>query len=354
MSSTATTTSIMVQSPEVASANGSVDDCLPSGPLKLPSLMIGGAIFSHHYNADTSRLPTASIISRAFSNGPNALDTSPYYGDSESIIGSALQSLGSQHPRSSYTLITKCGRLTFTRFDYSSSAIRASVLRSLQRLRTSYLDVVLLHDAEFVSPQECVEAMSELQAMQDEGMIRACGISGYTLEKLLARAEEIKRECKKGPEVLFSYCHYNLQNDMLVDYAPRFRGAGVKHIINGSPLSMGLLRAEPAQDWHPAPPSLKEACRRASETCEEKYGQKLVGVALRFAMRFQGTTCSGCSSLDELDEALKSWRTVEARKEKGKGDEDDEELFEELRRILVRDDVDMTWAVPPVGWQREM
>ena len=47
--------------------------------------------------------------------------------------------------------MTKCGRYGESDFDYSPATIRRSVQRSLERLHTSYLDVVYLHDTEFVA-----------------------------------------------------------------------------------------------------------------------------------------------------------------------------------------------------------
>ena len=42
-----------------------------SYPLQLPSLMIGGAVFSHHYNQDIDQIPTKAILSRAIQAGAN-------------------------------------------------------------------------------------------------------------------------------------------------------------------------------------------------------------------------------------------------------------------------------------------
>ena len=47
--------------------------------------------------------------------------------------------------------MTKCGRIAGSEFDYSPAGVRASVLRSLERLQTTYLDTVYLHDIEFVA-----------------------------------------------------------------------------------------------------------------------------------------------------------------------------------------------------------
>jgi len=48
--------------------------------------------------------------------------------------------------------ITKVGRYP-AGFDYTPETIESSVARSLRRLHTSYLDVVYLHDVEFVADE---------------------------------------------------------------------------------------------------------------------------------------------------------------------------------------------------------
>lgn len=110
--------------------------------------------------------------------------------------------------------MTKCGRYGMAEFDYTPTRIRASVKRSLERLHTEYLDVVHLHDVEFVGTevaprrtgihasalleekaaygllegeeatvrgegdQRILDAFAELQKMKDEGLIKHIGITG--------------------------------------------------------------------------------------------------------------------------------------------------------------------------------
>jgi D-arabinose 1-dehydrogenase len=85
--------------------------------------------------------------------GIRAFDTSPYYDNSEIVLGSALQALSHEFPRGTYQILTKVGRYgpTSEDFDYSRDAVRRSVRRSLRRMHTSYLDVVYVHDIEFVA-----------------------------------------------------------------------------------------------------------------------------------------------------------------------------------------------------------
>jgi diketogulonate reductase-like aldo/keto reductase len=49
--------------------------------------------------------------------------------------------------------ITKVGRYP-TGFDYAPESIEKSVARSLRRLHTTYLDVIYLHDVEFIADEK--------------------------------------------------------------------------------------------------------------------------------------------------------------------------------------------------------
>lgn len=60
-------------------------------------------------------------------------------------LGRALQGL----PRDRIILATKVGRYGGGRFDFSAETVTASVHESLQRLQTSYIDLIQTHDIEF-------------------------------------------------------------------------------------------------------------------------------------------------------------------------------------------------------------
>ena len=67
-------------------------------------------------------------------------------------------------------------------FDFSAKHVRHSIERSLQRLRTDYLDIVLVHsdgnDEAIIQNSDCFEA---LQRARDAGLIRAFGMSTKTI-----------------------------------------------------------------------------------------------------------------------------------------------------------------------------
>ncbi|KAK7993195.1 hypothetical protein PG989_006576 [Apiospora arundinis] len=261
----------------------------------LPPLLLGTATFNYQYVSDPLNpevLPALSIVTRTLELGISAFDTSPYYGPSEQILGAALNhpSNAAKFPRESYFLVTKAGRIGPSEFDYSPAWIRYSIYRSLERLGTSHLDLVYLHDAEFVSPQEVLGAVAELRRLRDEeGVIRYVGISGFPVDTLCDLAALVKTETQEPLDAVLSYGHFTIQNTTLSTSAvQRFDKAGVDVVLNASMLGMGLLTtrgadAGPMKDWHPSPEGLRKAVRDLVGLAQAD-GEKLEVVAIRWAM----------------------------------------------------------------------
>ncbi|KAK6064241.1 D-arabinose 1-dehydrogenase 2 [Seiridium cupressi] len=260
----------------------------------MPPLVLGTATFNKQYVSDPFNpevLPALSIVSRTLELGINAFDTSPYYGPSETILGEALAhpSNTSKYPRESYFLVTKAGRIAGDEFDYSAAWVRYSVFRSLERLHTPYLDLVYMHDVEFVSADEVLEAVRELRRLRDEGVIRYVGISGYPVGVLCDLAEMILEKTGEPLDAVLSYSHFTIQNTTLGTSAiQRFTKAGVDVVLNASMLGMGLLTTRgadngPMKVWHPSPSGLRGAIK-ALVSVATKADEKLEVVAIRWAL----------------------------------------------------------------------
>lgn len=325
----------------------------------LPPLVIGGAVLNTQYAEDPTKLPITEILRAAFAKGYNAVDTSPYYGQSEVLLGSALSSLSSDWPRETYFLCTKAGRIQLDEFDYSRSWVRQSVLRSLQRLKTSYLDLVYMHDIEFVNESQVYEALRELAQLKKEGLVRNIGISGYPVDFLLEVAVKCKSEPDVGPlDAVLSYCRGCLQNTRLFDLYERFFAeAGIKKLLNGSILSMSLLRSGLTHSFHPAPQQLKDTVQEiALRLLSEKI--ELADVATRFALRRwlfdtaprvengllvwnpKTSVVLGVSTVEELNVAINSYETVQAQSDSDK----DEALYARVISELGPAHFNETWS----------
>ncbi|KAL1732821.1 Aldo/keto reductase family-domain-containing protein [Schizophyllum commune] len=317
----------------------------------IPALVLGAACFSHFY-ADEATLKSSSLpadtVRIALRYGITAFDTSRYYGESEVVLGEALKAVADEFPRESYQIMTKCGRIAGSTFDYSPAGVRASVLRSLERLQTTYLDTVYLHDIEFVATpyaprtegnhfgalgseahtydlvadsasndplptatsqglpdeaaayglasgdedkvrgpgdEQILAAFAELRKLKSEGLVRRIGITGYPLPTLFRLAVLIRVTQGAPVDVLLSYCHLTLQNSTLAGFLPHLiRRAGVQTVLNASPFSMGLLTSAGAPGWHPAPKGLREAQGKAARALEAE-GTDLADVALGYSLR---------------------------------------------------------------------
>ncbi|KAK9477803.1 NADP-dependent oxidoreductase domain-containing protein [Lipomyces japonicus] len=288
----------------------------------LPPLVLGGGVFNTQMNDDPFNLPIADLIARAFDAGVTAIDTSPYYGESENLIGAALQraDIAARYGRHEYMLNTKVGRIAVDRFDYSDQWVRASVNRSMRRLGTDYLDVVYCHDVEFATPAQMLAAVGALFDLQSQGVIRFVGISGYPPDLLVDRVRHVVRRFGRPPDVVQSYCHFTLQNSKLARHLAEFKRAGVDVVINSSPLSMGLLSGSPAAAFHPAPQGLRDACMRAASHARDRHGMNLADLAARYAIgEFARAACRhgvsgavvvGASYPHELESFVAAWHDV--------------------------------------------
>jgi D-arabinose 1-dehydrogenase len=271
----------------------------------LPPLVFGTATFNNQYNTDPFALDTTGLVTSALTHGIRAFDTSPYYGPSEQLLGDALATpfVRETFPRNSYMILTKVGRIGGDEFNYSKEWVRQSVQRSLERLHGEYLDLVYCHDVEFVSPAEVLEAITELRRIRDEeGTIRYIGISGYPLDVLGDMAELILRETGEPLDAVQSYANFTLQNQTLAGPRGilRLKNAGVDVVPNASILGMGLLRRDGVPvgglgDFHPAPSSLREAVRKASDFCDA-YGERIEVMAIRFALETWISAGARCGS----------------------------------------------------------
>ncbi|GKZ33135.1 hypothetical protein AbraIFM66950_002919 [Aspergillus brasiliensis] len=299
----------------------------PRPTLTLPPIILGGSGFSDQSHPNPQTLPIATIIRRAFDEGILAIDTSPYYHPSEHLLGTALSDpeITTRYARSDYILMTKVGRLSTSTFDYSPTWVRQSVHNSLERLRTTYLDVVFCHDVEFVSEHEAVEAVGVLFDLRRQGYIKYVGISGYPLETLVSVAHAVRHVHGQPLDVVQTWAQLTVQNTKLERYGiPALREAGVSVVCNSSPLASGLLRAGKVPcgklgDWHPAPEGLRSAVSVASEWLEcQGYG--LAGLALRLSLAkavraadrysVSVSTVLGVSSLKDVEEDVEVARDI--------------------------------------------
>ena len=137
----------------------------------------------------TSDENNIKVINMAFDHGITAFDTAEGYGNghSEEVLGKALMG-----KRDKCFVATKVAPENLRAGD-----VRRSVTESLKRLKTGYLDLYYIHWPNKEIPLE--ETMGEMSRLKKEGLIRAIGVSNFTLPLLkealtFDRVEAIQNE----------------------------------------------------------------------------------------------------------------------------------------------------------------
>lgn len=235
--------------------------------MKVSNLSFGASSLGGVFHSIKENDGIEAVIT-AVENGINFIDVSPYYGHlkAETVLGKALKLI----PRDKYYLSTKVGRYGkdgVNYWDYSAKRATESVYESMERLNVDYIDLINVHDIEFTDLQKVAEeTLPALVELKKKGIVGHVGITDLQPENL----KWVIEHSEEGTvESVLNFCHYCLNDELLVDFLDFFEERGIG-VINASPLSMGLLSERGAPDWHPAPEALKEACTRAAQYCKEK------------------------------------------------------------------------------------
>ena len=119
------------------------------------------------------------LASAAWEAGIRMLDTAPAYGDAEARIGGLAPQFAVQ---------TKVPIAEAT-----ASSVAASVSASLARLGRESVAAVLVHDWSVADGQTQASAAAALEALRDEGVIAAVGVSGYGREDIASALAAFER-----------------------------------------------------------------------------------------------------------------------------------------------------------------
>ena len=244
--------------------------------IALPVLSFGASSLGAEFrNVDVNE--ALQSVHTALELGMNFIDTSPFYGRgmSEVLLGIALK----QHKRQDYLLGTKLGRYSLEHFDFSAKRVEESVHVSLHRLGTDYLDVLLLHDVEFVKlPQIWEETIPAVIELKKRGLVRAIGFSCYPMKTFNTVLDHVEDDI----DCVLSYNQYTLQNTRFADeLVPRLKPKGIG-AINAGPFSARLLTNAELPVWLKEPEEVKAAARAAAKLCADQ-GIDIAELALQYS-----------------------------------------------------------------------
>jgi predicted oxidoreductase len=190
---------------------------LGSSNLDVPVIAVGCMRINSLDKSEAER-----FVHAALDEGANFFDHADIYGGGacEEVFAEAIDMNGQR--REQVILQSKCG-IRKGMFDFSRDHIVASVEGSLKRLRTDYLDVLLLHRPDtLMEPEEVAAAFDQLER---EGKVRHFGVSNqhprqidllkkYVKQPLIANQLQLSIT---NTTLIKSGFNVNMENDAAVD-----------------------------------------------------------------------------------------------------------------------------------------
>jgi D-threo-aldose 1-dehydrogenase len=295
--------------------------------MRLTRLGFGAAPIGNLY-AEVDEHQALSAVLAAWDNGIRYFDTAPYYGYglSEERLGRALAGVA----RSSYVLSTKVGRRIHSgsagrplaggfavgdrhaEFDYSRAGVRRSVEESLQRLKTDYFDILLLHDVGALThgsrhPQMLRQALDEalptLAELKASGLCRAIGIG---VNEQAVCLELLPRFPLDYVMLAGRYTLLEQSDGIAVLNEAQRRSVG---ILVAGPYNSGLLsgsqRPGNTYNYQPVELTMHERAERLYAVCAQ-HGVEVGAAALQFPLAHPvvATVVAGMRSAGEVESAV--------------------------------------------------
>jgi predicted oxidoreductase len=207
--------------------------------LQVPAIAVGCMRINKLNPSEAS-----TFVKTALDSGAVFFDHADIYaaGASEEIFAKAIDMKPSI--REKVILQSKCGIRPGIAFDFSKDHILKSVEGSLKRLKTEYLDVLLLHRPDaLVEPEEVAEAFGILES---SGKVRYFGVSNQNPMQI-----KLLKKCVKQPlvanqlQLSIAHCSMisqSLHNNMGDDFAVN---------RDGSILDFCRLHDITIQPWSP-------------------------------------------------------------------------------------------------------
>lgn len=201
------------------------------GCMRMPDLSVGQA---------------EKVIRNAYELGINFFDHATCYGMGEAEIrfGDAFKKTGIA--RQDIFIQSKCGICPDRNvFDWSKKNILSSVDEILIRLKTDYLDALLLHRPDILfEPEEVAEAFDKLY---ETGKVKYFGISN-----LMPMQIELLKKYVKQP-LIFNQLQLSLEQSQLIDQSLYMNNKTTDYSINrdGSTLDYCRIHDITIQAWSP-------------------------------------------------------------------------------------------------------
>ena len=245
---------------------------------------------------DITEAEAVTLIKTALDEGIDFFDNADVYGGGrcEEIFADAIRKLSV--PRDKFIIQTKCG-IRQRSFDFSKEHILESVEGSLKRLKTDYIDILLLHRPDtLMEPEEIAEAFTLLHR---SGKVRHFGVSNQKPLQIELLAKYLNQK------IIVNQLQLSITNTGMID-----TGINVNMKIDrsidrdGSILEYCRLKDITIQAWSPFQygffegvfldnKKFSELNKKIDEIAGEK-GVKNTAIALAWILRHPGENSADC------------------------------------------------------------
>jgi len=272
--------------------------------IKVSPYALGALMFATSMGNDPA--DSARIIHKAIDAGINVVDTADAYGDSEEVVGKALEGR-----RDDVVLATKFGRPIGqdpNRQGASRRWIVAAVEGSLRRLRTDHIDLYQLHRPD--PDTEIEETLAALTDLIRSGKVRAIGASQTPAADIVeaqwvAERRGLARFHTEQPA--YSILSRGVEREIL----PTVQRHGMGSLVWG-PLAQGLLTGRNPGDLRRAGLARHLSDARRLGVVEQLQplaadaGLPMTHLAMAFTIAHPGVTCAllGARTEAHLDDLL--------------------------------------------------
>ncbi len=276
--------------------------------IQVSPFALGAMMFSSFGTSDQAEVNR--MVGRALDAGVNLVDTADAYGDSEEILGRALEGR-----RDQVVLASKFARPIGDDVNHRGGSRRwiiTAVENSLRRLRTDHLDLYQLHRPDPGTDIE--ETLSALSDLVHSGKVRAIGSSDMPASEMVEAqwvAERRGLERFRTEQPHYSLLDRTIEREVL----PVAQRYGMGTVI-WSPLASGMLtgRVRRGRETDLRRTRLFAALHdeRRIDAVEEfialagDTGMSLTHLALAFVIAHPGVTAAliGPRTMEQLDDLL--------------------------------------------------
>ena len=256
------------------------------------------------YGYDVGTDTAVDTVLAVFDSAITFLDTSNGYGAdgaSEKRVGEAIRRAGGLPE--GFVLQTKVDPDPVTH-DFSGARVRASFAESLERLGLRRLELLALHDPEFMAqdPFAVGGAVEALIALRDEGHVDHLAVAGGSVRvmgEFLAIGEF---------DVLLNHSRFTLLDRSAEPLFVLARESRIG-VINAAPYGGGMLSKGPDEQskygYGDRDAAIAESARAMQTACA-RHGVPLAAAALQFSARSPliDTTVVGLSSRKRVTQTL--------------------------------------------------